>query len=295
MHPLLGSCVAALALQLGRSDEVLVVANGPEAERAKSEVDRSTNRQTVRVLTDAAVGLARARNRAVREASGDVVLFVDDDARPEAELVETYRAAFANDPSLAAAGGPIRLEWPTGTAPAWFHPALAPYYSALDLGPEPTPLDRGALPFGANFALRRSAVELLGLAFEPSLGRRGTDLGGGEESDLLERIRRAGGLIVWVPAAGVTHIVGRERARIRWLLRRAFAQGRTDVRFHSGGTRSSALASAVLRGWRALAAELKAGEVPRRAALTRDASRRARHLGRAWEFRRRTTPRSNSS
>lgn len=55
-------------------------------------------------------------------------------------------------------------------------------------------------------ALRRSAVERHG-AFDPTLGRMGANLIGGEESDLFERLARAGEQCWYVPGAVMWHII----------------------------------------------------------------------------------------
>jgi hypothetical protein len=98
----------------------------------------------------------------------------------------------------------------------------------LDLGDEPCELTEPLIPFGANMAFRRRALAP-GTGFAVSLGRLGDDLTSGEEREFFERLRAAGGRLVYLADAGVTHYVLPDRLGRRWFLRRVWAQGRSHV------------------------------------------------------------------
>lgn len=55
-------------------------------------------------------------------------------------------------------------------------------------------------------ALRREIFERYG-CFNPALGRRGEQLIGGEESDLFERLRQGGEVILYQPRAVMWHLI----------------------------------------------------------------------------------------
>lgn len=76
-------------------------------------------------------------------------------------------------------------------------------------------------------ALRRTAVEKHG-AFDPSLGRTGKRLLGGEESDLFERLRKGGEQIWYVPDAVMWHIIGPEKLTEDYFDRLSFNVGRSQ-------------------------------------------------------------------
>ena len=87
-------------------------------------------------------------------------------------------------PTAASAGGPIIPEYPAG-CPAWMSSYTErPIANPIDLGRKIRPFPKGRIPGGGNMALRRSTVQRYG-AFDPSLGRTGEQLIGGEESDLF--------------------------------------------------------------------------------------------------------------
>ena len=143
---------------------------------------------------------SRQRNVAAREARGDVLLFLDDDSRPSAGLIDTYLKAFRREPDVAAIGGPAvysaRGLWGRLGAAVLSEPLVtgrsASRYSAR--GPSRRSDERELIL--ANLAVRRSAFEAAG-GFEESLYPN-------EENLLLDRLRDRGELVRYEPSAVVT-------------------------------------------------------------------------------------------
>ena len=209
--------------------EVLVVDNNSsDATRATAEGFR--DRLDLAYVFEARQGLSHARNAAIAHARGDALLWLDDDVIVDRDWLDAYARAFLSRPEAGFLGGPVRPRF-EGTPPAWLRAALprvAFAYALIDLGPQPfefgrdaaaapvhpgsapaAPLPAHALPFGANFAVRRSVLSRHG--FSPRLGRRGAGGMLGEESDLLRRLLADGVRGFWVPEARVEHWIGRER------------------------------------------------------------------------------------
>src|SRR5439155_1583291 len=92
---------------------VLVVDHNYELERRMREAYPDT---TV-VANEGPQGLSQARNTGVRNSSGDVVVFLDDDACPEHEWLAELLAAY-DDPDVIGAGGLVLPRWETDR-PAW--------------------------------------------------------------------------------------------------------------------------------------------------------------------------------
>lgn len=225
--------VRAAVTSLARQDtaagtfEVLVVDNSPDASAIAALEDLASTVESLRFVHEPTTGLSHARNRGAREAAGEVVLFMDDDALAEPQLLGAHLAAFRADPAVVATGGRIHLRWPVAEPP-WLPAALRPYYSGLDLGDAPRRLALPEYPYGANMAIRRDLLDRVG-GFSIDLGRQGRSLLSGEEKDLFRRIGALGGEVWYAPDAVVHHCVLPDRISRRWLLRRSYAQGRSDI------------------------------------------------------------------
>ena len=145
-------------------------------------------------------GLSFARNGGIREAKGDIVAFIDDDERIMADFVSAYISLFDLHPDAMSAGGEIIAEYPTGR-PRWMSRyAEEPIANPMSFGSHIRLFPKGRIPGGGNMAVRRKALDIVGL-FDTSLGRTGKSLTGGEESDLFERMAEQEMACYYVPRA----------------------------------------------------------------------------------------------
>ena len=124
-------------------------------------------------------------------------------------------------------------------------------YSRLDHGPDPLVGTDKAL-FGLNFSVRKQAAVAAG-GFDSAFGRCGNNLACGEEADLLDRIRRSGGVAVYEPTAVVGHRIPPERLTRKWLLKRAYygaiSVERSSLAHGVGPERMGAILVQTLRCW----------------------------------------------
>lgn len=216
-----------------RRSEVLVVDNGSTddtprllRETAASTVAAGRQSDFFRAVREERAGLSAARNRAVREARGEILLFLDDDALPEPGWLEGYLAAF-RDPRVGAAGGPVEPLF-DGALPSWLDSRFLPYLSAWNRGPEVVALRYNELPRGANMAFRRATFAVYG-EFLEQLGRKGASLRSCEEIEYCLRLERGGQEILYLPSAGVRHHVGTQRLSVTWMAARFAAQGFSEA------------------------------------------------------------------
>jgi glycosyltransferase involved in cell wall biosynthesis len=206
-------------------------------------VDNGSTDHTPRVLADYASilpiaheseprrGLSRARNRAVAASSGDYILWIDDDVIVDRSWLSEYAEAFRRFPDASVFGGPIRPVF-TPPTPAWLAEgwtAVAKAYAARDFGPQEVRLDweDGKVPYGANYAVRAAEQRLH--PYDEKLGA-GSDRGLlGEETSVLTALMRNGSYGIWVPRAGVAHVMPASRQTVAYLRRYFEAGGRTDA------------------------------------------------------------------
>lgn len=216
--------VAAAVDQLGPGDELLLsIDHNDELFRRSQE--RWSDLAAVRVVENThRRGLSGARNTAVLAAAGEIIVFLDDDARAAPGALDALRAAL-DAPDVVGAGGSPEPVWPVGGRPRWFAPELDWTVGCRYVG-LPTTVAPVRNPIGAVMALRREVFERVGLFLE-GVGRVGSVPLGCEETELAIRYRRTrpAAVVLHVPSAVVHHRVTPERATRRYLLRRGYAEG----------------------------------------------------------------------
>lgn len=181
----------------------------------------------VRYVFESRQGLSFARNAGIEAARGDVIVIIDDDEWIEPQFLQAYSSFFEQHPDAAAAGGPIVAEYPDGR-PEWMsrwteRPIANPMY----FGSNERKFPKGRIPGGGNMAIRRAALDRIGL-FDTALGRTGTQLLGGEESDLFDRLAKAGLSVWYVPQAVMHHIIPARKTTPEYFRALALNTGRSQ-------------------------------------------------------------------
>lgn len=160
----------------------------------------------IRCVVEPRQGLSHARNCGMAHSSGEYIAIIDDDERIVPDFISAYIDLFDSHPEAASAGGVIIAEYPTGR-PRWISRYTErPIANPMNFGGRVREFPRGHIPGGGNMAVRRSIIERYG-GFDTSLGRCGTTLAGGEESDLFERLAAAGERCFYTPRAVMYHII----------------------------------------------------------------------------------------
>jgi glucosyl-dolichyl phosphate glucuronosyltransferase len=209
--------------------EVVVVDNN-STDDTRVTVERYCNRYPgrFRYLFEAQQGLSRARNAGIHAACGEILAFLDDDVVAEPDWLANLTSSLT-DPAYAGAGG--RVVAPTGFAP----PHWLTLGGEMDLGGPLALFDQGAIPgelnrapYGANMAFRRSMFEKYG-DFRVDLGRCGSSLLSGEETEFANRLLVASELLRYEPSAVVHHPVPAERLNERYFRNWWFDFGRGRI------------------------------------------------------------------
>jgi GT2 family glycosyltransferase len=159
-------------------------------------------------------GIAQARNAALAAAlpESDCIVFVDDDEIPEPEwLAELLRARERHRAGVVT--GPCLPRFET-RPPGWIEDGG--FFSR----PRHADGDLVHTAYTHNALVDADLLAGLGALFDERLG-----LSGGEDSELFGRLAAKGHRIVWADRAVVHDCVPASRARLAWILRRAFRVG----------------------------------------------------------------------
>jgi len=206
-----------LEIPYGVQWELLVVNNN--CTDATDEIIASfADRLPIRRLLQPAPGLSNARNKAVEEASGEYIIWTDDDVLADADWLKSYYEAFCRWPDAVVFGGPIE-PWFEGDPPLWLLAGLdsiSTAFAVQEFGADFSRLGGAVIPFGANYAVRTE--DQRAHLYDPSLGRKqhGQVLLG-EEDQVIRQLLEGGSSGWWIPNAKVKHWVPEARQTTEYI------------------------------------------------------------------------------
>ena len=204
--------------------EIIVVDNNSKDQTSRVvEESAKTIPWPVRYIFEPNQGLSFARNRGVREAKGDFIIFTDDDILPERDWIQNL---WSTREQLGAdvIGGKVLPHW-NQPVPSWaedpkLRSTIWGMLALVDRGDETlkAKTDEANFLYGANMAFKKEIFQELGL-FRTELGRIGKQLTSGEDSEMIGRALKAGKQIFYTPRAVVLHKVESERLNPKYLYR----------------------------------------------------------------------------
>lgn len=179
-------------------------------------------------LFESAPGQSVCRNVAARASRGDLIVWTDDDVIVPPEWLAEYAQGAAAFPEAAFFGGPIRPLFEQ-RPPKWMPSALTAFgflWASLDLGPYARPLLPGEYVYGANMAFRAAAAN--GLAFDVGRCHVSGQLGGGDDTEMIDRLRSREHIGMWLPGAVLQHVIPADRMAPEYVTRRMYQSARMN-------------------------------------------------------------------
>jgi len=172
-------------------------------------------------------GKSHALNSGFDLCEGRILLLTDDDVQADPAWLGATLRAF-REQAVDAVFGRILPRWPGGV-PSWYSSRLDPALALLDLGNEPFDLKIGDDGFfGANAAILKDTVDKLG-RWSVTLNRVGSGLLMGEDTEICDRILRAGRRVYYQPESVVLHCFDARRTRLNYFRRWFYAHGQSSV------------------------------------------------------------------
>jgi O-antigen biosynthesis protein len=187
--------------------EVIVVDDGSTDSTAAIARDYG-----FRLITTENLGLSNARNVGMKAATGEIIAYLDDDARPDPHWL-TYLAATFLSTEHAGVGGPNLT--PPGDGPIAYCVANAPGNPVHVLLSD----QEAEHIAGCNMAFRKACLQAIG-GFDPQFRVAGDDV------DVCWRLQQRGWTLGFSPAAAVWH---HRRNSIRAYWRQQRGYGRAEA------------------------------------------------------------------
>jgi|SRR5579862_1715452 len=192
-----------------RSYEVVLVNDG-SSDATPEVLERATARATCRftVVNQANAGLAKGRNAGIARATGERIIFIDDDVLPLPNFVEEHLRTHASHPQSIVRGGAINVES--------FNDLPPPVWSIKDYS--------GNYFWTTNVSVPLATIRDVG-GFNESFSEYGW-----EDIDVGLRLRARGVKAVFNSKALAYHYKPRPRSvNVEGMIRQARAQARTAV------------------------------------------------------------------
>lgn len=207
--------IQSLLSQLGDGVDLLVVDNSSTDSTPEVLLICARGNPHITIRQEKTIGIAPARNAALRFAVGDWVLFFDDDELAPRYWIQKYRAFFVSHPHppVAAVGGGCEPQFDC-QPPPWYNVERARFY----LGTSDFKLTSERTPGAGNCAYHRKTVLQLG-GFSNELVRA-------EDTDLNMRLQKAGHEVWWLAGAPILHLTPVSRTTIGSTVQVAFIEGR---------------------------------------------------------------------
>lgn len=214
--------------------EVVVIDNGSTDGTADLLTAHAIDLPNLRAVFEPEPGLHAGRHRGLREAHGDVIVFIDDDV----EATPTWLAAIAEcfaDSQVVMVGGNNLPKFerapPAWLARLWARPVnggqAIPWLSILRMPDGVYPIDP-CYVWGCNFAIRRSAL-VAARGFHPdAMPREMIRFRGDGETHVSRCVAALGLTCLFHSGATVFHFVDASRMTIAYFRQRAFDQGISD-------------------------------------------------------------------
>jgi succinoglycan biosynthesis protein ExoM len=195
----------------------VVIVDNDEQESARPIVESWSSQSKISVHYDVEPeqNISLARNRAVKNAKGDFIAFIDDDEYPAKNWLLNLYKAMQKYPSDGVLG-PIISYFET-VPPGWIVKGNLFDRKSFATG---TVIQNVRYLRMGNVLLHRNLFDDKENLFDPRFGRTG-----GEDSDFFRRMMLKGKYFVWCDEACVNEYVPNERMNRTYLLRKAFLGG----------------------------------------------------------------------
>src|SRR5260370_28179757 len=204
--------LAAMLVPSGLTWELIIV-NNNSTDHTDDVIEEYRDRLPLRREFEPRQGHSNARNRAMDSASGEYIVWTDDDVVVDAGWLTAYVEAFRRWPEAAVFGGRItpRYEAPVERWVIESESLLVGPYAIRDFGDDVQPLsadDEDHFPYGANLAIR--AAEQRAFRYDTQLGPVPNRIRNGEETNVIHRLLGSGASGYWIPGAMVENCIGRD-------------------------------------------------------------------------------------
>jgi len=201
----------------GLFDYTIVIVDNDRFESARqtAEAFARQSKISIKYYVESEQNIALARNKAIENAKGNFIGFIDDDEYPSNGWLLKLYTAFNNYKPNGGVLGPVAPYYPEGT-PKWL---IKSKICDRPNHPTGTILDWNMTRTG-NVLLSRNIFRKKAFLFDSQKGRTG-----GEDKELFKRLMKHGYSFIWCSDAEVYEVVYPDRWKLSYYLYRSVMMG----------------------------------------------------------------------
>lgn len=145
--------------------EIVIVNNNStdNTEKVAQKFIHENPELNVKYIVEKQKGLSAARNRGIKESSGEIVIFIDDDAEVTKNYIEEAIKFFEVYPEIDAMGGKIIPKYENDEGPKWMSIFLWGLVTKCDWGNKIRKYPYSKYPPGCSMSFRKKIFDEIGL------------------------------------------------------------------------------------------------------------------------------------
>lgn len=215
-------------------DWELVMVNNNSTDKTEEVIKSFADSLPITYAYEPVQGKSRALNLGLALAQGDLIVFTDDDVKPNPHWLIAYWEAYQERSEGYYFGGPIESEFEGEPPDEDFLEAATPCVAGLNYGSESHEED---LFLGANWAC---PVELLaeteGFDIGLGVGSHTRKISVGEETKLMKKLKNMGYNGWYVKKSKVLHFVPKRKCSLQHIIGRSTSDLENEYKIHSASS-----------------------------------------------------------
>ena len=226
---LIGKCLDHFANQTNKDFELVIINNNStdRTEEICNEFIERHKELNIHLVFEQKQGLCAARNRGIRESTGDWIAYIDDDAFADMAYVENFIHFVTQNPQARVCGGRIFPYFET-KRPKWLSKYILSIVTTLDKGDKVTFFKYRSYPVGANMMIHREIFEQYGL-FDEEMGIKGENRSvSSDEKEFFMRFLGKKIQAYYLPDVSVQHWVPDSRLTKEFLYKQSLTIGTSE-------------------------------------------------------------------
>ena len=220
----LQKCLESLANQTADKEqfEVLIIDNNSTDNTKEITAEFCEKHENFRYIFEEKQGLSQARNRAIDEAKGTYLAYIDDDAIADKKWIESIINCFSQT-NADVVGGPVKSFIDAEKIPRFYDAKTHDFYC----GDERKRLQPPKFSFGfsgCNTCFKKPLFDEFGI-YLTDLGMIGNKQRMGEDSEMGYRLLKANKIFYYEPGMKIDHHIRMKNITFTGLLKRSYDTG----------------------------------------------------------------------